>query len=140
MKLEDPYLESMRYIENARLQLKQAGKEDKFYIDDKYVKSASGIAYSGMLKALDFLFDIKGIPKRKGRKSIEYYKGILSGMDKKLSKHLNNGYEVLHLYGYYEGGDKIETIETGFNDALAIIAALKPFSKNGQPAVDQVKK
>ena len=51
----------MRYIDNARLQLKQAGKEDKFYVDDKYVRSASGIAYSGMLRALDFLFSIKGV-------------------------------------------------------------------------------
>ncbi|MDT3739558.1 MAG: DUF5618 family protein [Candidatus Kapabacteria bacterium] len=128
---ENPYKEAMRYIDNARLQLKQAGKEDKFYIDEKYVKSASGIAYSGMLKALDFLFDIKGVPKKRGRKSIEYYKSILSGMDKKLSKHLNNGYEVLHLYGYYEGGLRVDSIEIGFDDAISIVNALKPYSKNG---------
>jgi hypothetical protein len=128
---ENPYKEAMRYINNARLQLKQAGKEDKFYIDEKYVKSASGIAYSGMLKALDFLFDIKGVPKKRGRKSIEYYKSILSVMDKKLSKHLNNGYEVLHLYGYYEGGLRVDSIEIGFDDAISIVNALKPYSKNG---------
>ena len=131
MKHENPYKEAMRYIENARLQLKQAGKDDKFYVDEKYVKSACGIAYSGLLKGLDFYLNIKGVPKRKGRKSIEYYKETLSDMDKKLLKHLNNGYEILHLYGYYDGGDKVETIETGFNDALAIIDALKPYSKNG---------
>ena len=131
MKHENPYKEAMRYIENARLQLNQAGKEDKFYIDEKYVKSASGIAYSGMLKALDFLFDVKGVPKRKGRKSIEYYKSVLSGMDKKLLKHLNNGYEVLHLYGYYDGGSRIDSIEIGFDDAISIIEALKPYSNNG---------
>ncbi|MCX6155288.1 MAG: DUF5618 family protein [Candidatus Kapabacteria bacterium] len=129
MKHENPYLEAMRYIENAELQLKQAGKEDKFYIDDKYVKSASGIAYSGLLKALDYLFEIKGVPKRRGRKTIEYYKAELSKMDKKLLKYLNNGYEILHLYGYYEGGDKIDVIESGFNDAVSIIEALKPYSK-----------
>jgi len=42
---ENPYKEAMRYIDNARLQLKHAGKEDKFYIDEKYVNQASGIAY-----------------------------------------------------------------------------------------------
>jgi hypothetical protein len=45
---------------------------------------------------------------------------------------LNNGYEILHLYGYYDGGKKIETIETGFNDALAILVTLKPYLKNGK--------
>lgn len=132
MKYSNPYKESLRYIDNARAALKLAGIEDKFYVDEKYVKSACGIAYIGMLKALDFLFDIKGVPKRKGRKSIEYYKEILSGIDKKLLKYLNNGYEVLHLYGYYDGGDKIVTIESGFDDAISIISALKPYSGNGK--------
>ncbi len=132
MKYENPYREAMRYIDNARTALSLAGKEDKFYLDEKYVKSACGIAYSGLLKALDFLFDIKDVPKRRGRKSIFYYQEILSGMDKKLLKHLNNGYEVLHLYGYYDGGSKIETLETGLNDAVSIITALKPYSGNGK--------
>jgi hypothetical protein len=132
MTYSNPYKEAMRYIDNARDQLKNAGIEDKFYVDEKYVKSACGIAYSGLLKGLDLFFLIKDVPKRKGRKSIEYYKEVLSRMDKKLLKHLNNGYEVLHLYGYYDGGDKVETIETGFNDAITIIDALKPYSKNGE--------
>ena len=127
----NPYKESMRYIENARETLKHAGKEDKFFIDEKYVKTACSTAHSGMLKALDFLFDIKGVPKRKGRKSIDYYKEILSKMDKKLLNYLNNGYEILHLYGYYDGGRKIDVVESGFKDALAIISALKPYSNNG---------
>jgi hypothetical protein len=131
MKHENPYKEAMRYIENAEEDLRLAGKDGKFYIDEKYVKSASGIAYSGLLKALDFLFEIKGIPKRKGRKSIEYYKGVLSKMDKKLLNYLNNGYEILHLYGYYEGGKKAADIESGFDDAISIIEALKPYSNNG---------
>jgi hypothetical protein len=131
MKHEDPYKESMRYIDDAKETLNFAGKDDKFYMDVKYIKTGCGIAYSGILTALDFLFEIKGIPKRKGRKSIEYYKSILSGMDKKLSKHLNNGYEVLHLYGYYEGGLRVDSIEIGFDDAISIVNALKPYSKNG---------
>jgi hypothetical protein len=131
MKHDDPYLESMRYIENAEEDLKLAGKDGKFYIDEKYVKSASGIAYSGLLKALDFLFEIKGVPKRRGRKTIEYYKAELSKMDKKMLKYLNNGYEILHLYGYYEGGDSVAVINEGFDYAISIIETLKPYSKNG---------
>jgi hypothetical protein len=130
MKHEDPYLESMRYIENAEVQLKHAGKEDNFYIDEKYVKTACGTAYSGMLKALDFLFIIKNIPKRKGRKSIEYYQFGLAKIDKKLLNHLNSGYRFLHLDGYYEGEKSVKGIEAGFYSAISVIETLKPYSKN----------
>jgi hypothetical protein len=81
---ENPYKEAMRYIENARIQLNQAGKDDKFYLDVKYIKTACGTAYCGILTALDFLFDIKNMPKKKGRKSIEYYQKTLSSIDKKI--------------------------------------------------------
>ncbi len=131
MKELTPYQESMRYIENARKTLKDAGKDGKFFADEKYVKTACGTAYSGMLKALDYLFDYKNVPKKKGRKSIHYYQGILSKLDKKLLDYLNSGYTILHLDGYYSGYKKIAVIEQGFDDALSIISALKPFSKNG---------
>jgi len=132
MKYENPYKEAMRYIENAKDDLKLAGIDENFYIDEKYVKSACGIAYSGALKALDFLFDIKNVEKKRGRKSIEYYRTILSSMDKKLLKNLNSAYHVLHLEGYYDGEDNIEIIEAGFKNAITIIAALKPYSNNGK--------
>jgi hypothetical protein len=131
MKFDDPYKEAMRYIDNANETFKLAGQDGKFYVGEKYVKTACGTAYSGILKALDFLFDIKGIPQKRGRKSIDYYQKELSQVDKKLLKHLNNSYEVLHLYSYYEGGDKIATIDSGIDDALSIISALKPYSQNG---------
>ncbi|MDQ1267309.1 MAG: hypothetical protein QG635_2463 [Bacteroidota bacterium] len=132
MKHENSYNEAMRYIENARLYLKQAGNEDNFYIDEKYIKTACGTAYSGMLKALDFLFDIKNIPKRRGRKSIEYYKSELAKIDKKLLNHLNSGYRFLHLDGYYEGEKSVKGIEAGFYSAISLIEALKPYSRNGR--------
>jgi hypothetical protein len=132
MKPENQYKEAMRYIENARGQLTQAGKEDKFYVDEKYVHAACGIAYIGMLKALDFLFNIKLIPKRRGRKSIEYYQSTLSQIDKKLLNYLNNGYHLLHIEGYYKGVTDIKAIEAGFDNAISIIATLKPYSNDGE--------
>jgi hypothetical protein len=131
MKHENPYKEAMRYIENAREILKSANKDGKFYVDEKYVKIACGTAYSGILVALDDLFDIKKMPKRRGRKSIDYYQSNLSKIDKKLLNNLNSSYNVLHLLGYYEGEKYIKTIESGFDSAITIIAALKPYSKNG---------
>jgi len=131
MKQENPYKEAMRYIENARDTLKLAGKEDKFYLDEKYVHTACGTAYIGMLKALDFLFNFKKIPKKRGRKSIEYYQSTLSRLDKKLLNYLNNGYLLLHIEGYYQVVTDIKAIEAGFENAVSIISALKPYSKNG---------
>lgn len=131
MVVQNPYKESMRYIDNARENLKHAGNDGKYFVDEKYVKSASAIAYSGLLKALDFYFDIKKVEKKRGRKSIEYYRTVLSNMDKKLLDNLNTSYHILHLAGYYDGEKKINVIEEGFDSALTIIAALKPYSNNG---------
>ncbi len=130
MKTQDPYGEAMRYIENAREQLKLAGRDGKFYEDEKYVKTASGIAYSGILLALDYLFDIKNIPKKRGRKAIEYYQSNLAKIDKKLLNYLNSAYNVLHLEGYYSGEKKIDIIGSGFDSAISIINAIKPYSQN----------
>jgi hypothetical protein len=131
MKNENSYREAMRYIDNAKAQLKQAGQDDKFYIDEKYVKTACGTAYSGALLALDHLFAIKQIPLRRRRKSIEYYQKSLAQIDKRLLKHLNSAYHLLHLDGYYDGETNIKAIEAGFDDAISIIASLKPYSNNG---------
>lgn len=129
---ENPYKEALRYIDNASETLSKAGKEGKFYQDEKHVKSACGIAYSGALKALDILFDYKNIPKRKGRKSIQYYQSTLSVIDKKLLDHLNSVYHSLHLDGYYDGERSISIINGGFDHAKSIISSLKPYSKNGR--------
>ncbi len=131
MKTKNAYKEAMRYIENAREDLKLAGKDGKFYADEKYVKSASGIAYSGTLVALDYLFDVKNVPKRRGRKSIDYYKEHLGKIDKKLLKELNSVYNILHLNGYYEGETNIKSIEAGFDNAIDLIDSIKQYCKNG---------
>ncbi len=131
MKTKNAYKEAMRYIENARETLKLAGKDGKFYADEKYVKTASGTAYSGTLVALDCLFDVKNIPKRRGRKSIDYYQDNLGKIDKKLLKHLNTAYRVLHLEGSYEGETSISVINSGFEHATSIIDSIKQYCKNG---------
>jgi TATA-binding protein-associated factor Taf7 len=128
---ENPYKEAMRYVDNAKVSLQQAGKEDKFYSDVKYIRTACGTAYSGILVALDCLFDIKSIPKRRGRKAIDYYQKYLAQIDKNLLNHLNNAYTILHLDGYYGGIKSIKAIESGFDSVISVINALKPYSNNG---------
>jgi hypothetical protein len=120
------YNEAVRYMSNASETLKRAGKEDRFYIDDKYVKTACGIAYNGILKALDGYFILKEVKPPKGKKSIEYYRNNVAKIDRKLMNYLNNAYEILHISGYYEGVTSVKTITDGFELANSIIAKIKP--------------
>ena len=50
------YSEAIRYMDNAREYLKSAQKEGKIYTDTKYVKTACGTAYSGVLVSCQFYF------------------------------------------------------------------------------------
>jgi hypothetical protein len=120
------YSEAIRYMENAKETLRKAGKAGRFYRDDKYVRTACGIAYNGVLKALDGYFSLKGIEKIKGRKSIHYYYENLSNLDKKTLNNLHDAYEVLHLSGYYDGIRNVSIVENGFGVAYDIIAKIKP--------------
>ena len=133
MTKEKYYIEAIRYMDNAKDCLKKAKKEGKYYNDVKYVKMACGTAYSGVLVALDCFFIMKGIHKStgKGRKSIDYYRDNLSNRDKKLLKLVNTVYNILHLSGYYDGTDKVDVIQSGFEDAYAIIEQIKPAGING---------
>jgi len=120
--------EALRYMENAKDCLKKAKKEGKYYYDKKYVKMACATAYSGVLIALDCFFILKDVdmPKGKDRKSIEFYRNNLSKLDKKVLKTLNSAYDILHLWGYYDGIDNSEVVKSGFDDAFTIINKIKP--------------
>jgi uncharacterized protein (UPF0332 family) len=123
---QQSYSEAIRYMENARETLKKAGKVDHYYKDRKYVKTACGTAYSGVLIALDAYLLLKGIEKKKGRKSIEYYCEQVANFDKKMLRQLNSAYEILHIFGYYDGTLNARVIKTGFDEAYGIINKIKP--------------
>jgi uncharacterized protein (UPF0332 family) len=120
------YNEAIRYMENAKETLQKAGKEDRFYIDKKYVKTACGTAYNAVLLALDGYLLIQGIEKKKGRKDIDFYKEAVSRIDKKLLNYVNEAYNALHLTGYYDGSKDSRIILEGFDLAYVIIDKIKP--------------
>ncbi|MDR0834473.1 MAG: DUF5618 family protein [Candidatus Symbiothrix sp.] len=121
------YAEAMRYMSNAKETLQKARKEDKYYTDKKYVRTACGTAYNGVLLALDTYFELKGVelPKKK-RRSIEFYTANAAQLDGKLLKELNTAYHVLHLEGYYDGEQNAMVINSGFDVAYDIIDHIKP--------------
>ena len=123
----DAYKEAMRYIANAKEYLSNSEMEGKFYMDSKYVRGASGIAYSGVLVALDALAELKKIDVLKGekRKSIVFYRNVV-GENKKLLKHLDTVYKNLHLGGYYDGNEDSSVIKSGFESAKELIDLVKP--------------
>lgn len=122
---DEYYNEAIRYMENAKEILKKAGKEDNHYQDEKYVKTACGLAYNAVLVALKGLFILKDIPKPKNRAKREYYEDNLAKFDKKLLKYYNEVYNILHLSGYYDGVTNVKVVSSGFEEAYLIINKLK---------------
>ena len=123
------YSEAIRYMDNAKGYLQNAQKEGKVYTDKKYVKTACGTAYNGLLVALDGFFQLKDIkPRAKERKSIEFYQSNITKVDKKLLNHLNSAYEILHLWGYYDGITDAAMVKRGFTLAYSIIEKIRPLS------------
>jgi hypothetical protein len=120
------YIDAICYMNKAEETLKKADKFDNQYKDAKYVKTACGIAYNGVLKALDGYFILKNISQPKGRKSVEYYQQNLSDLNKKMLDYYNNVYKILHLSGYYDGILDAIVISRGFEIVYDIIAKIKP--------------
>jgi Domain of unknown function (DUF5618) len=120
------YLEAIRYMDNAKETLKKAGKEDNYYQDLKYVKTACGTAYNGVLIALETWLKIKMGNKFKKPRSIEAFRDLVAKQDKKLLNILNGAYETLHLSGYYMGNHDARVISVGFDNAYQIIEYIKP--------------
>ena len=128
---EKYYSEATRYLDNAGEYLKSAKKEGNIYHDPKYVRTACGTAYSGVLIALDGYCILKGIHtsnSKKLRKSIEYYQKNLANQDRKMLDNLNLAHKILHLSGYYDGIESVNVIKEGFNHANAIIEKIKPLA------------
>lgn len=99
--------EPLRYLSNAKETLKKSPIEDNRYRDDKYVKSACGVAYLGVLKAIDELLISRGISQKELPKKVEEYqkalKRYVSPYNGKLLKAFNDIYDELHIAGYYRG-------------------------------------
>jgi len=126
--LSEHYAQAIRYMDNAKDTLRKAGKDGPLYADKKYVQTACGTAYNGVLIALDAWFVLKGIPKlsKRQRKSIDYYYEKIGAIDRKLMTFLHVAYDVLHLDGYYDGITSVKAIEGGFDAAYYIIEKIKP--------------
>lgn len=119
--------ESERYLNNASDILKKAGRVNGYYEDEKYVSSACGVAYKGVLLATDaFLAKYgKNVPEKKGRRHADNYRELLTKINKKALNSFNTAYYMLHISGYYEGVLNAKSIQSGFEALKELIDAAK---------------
>jgi len=94
--LSAEHAEAVRYMDNANETLQRAKKDGATYTDKKYVRTACGTAYNGVLIALDAWLKLKDIPlpRKNKQKSIEYYTFNIAALDKKLAADLDNAYRI----------------------------------------------
>ena len=99
--------EPLRYLENAKEILGKSPIEDNRYVDVKYVKSACGVAYLGVLEAINEVLLKKGLSKKELPKKVEEYRKALqkyvSAHNGKLLREFDDIYDELHIAGYYRG-------------------------------------
>ncbi|MEO6287441.1 MAG: DUF5618 family protein [Dyadobacter sp.] len=108
--------EAKRYLDNAKEILREKAKKgDGYYEDRKYVKLAGNAAYTGILIALDTLFENKA----KGRKDVDWYKERIA--DKKVFNAFDSAHDTLHLAMGYDGNRSVEVSTAGIELAESII-------------------
>jgi hypothetical protein len=125
------YDETLRYLNNAEGYLKDAGLKGNCYTDKKYVKIACATAYSGLLIALEcylILKDVKIMDDTK--RDIGFYRDNIAKNNKKLLEYLNNAYNILHLWGYYDGILEEDIVQKGFKHVRIFINQIKFVSYN----------
>jgi len=89
-------------------------------------ESACGIAYLGVLLAVDAWLTLKEVSLSGKKKSIDLYEHTVAQMDKKMLVRLKSAYSALHLSGYYYGDTRVSIIGSGFDAAYEIIEKIKP--------------
>lgn len=126
--------EPIRYIENAKEILNKSPREENYYKDIKYVKTACGTAYLGVLRAIDdYLLD-RGITRDKLPKKVEEYEkalkkhgGVYNG---KLMRQFQTIYHELHIAGYYRGDlQRISIVKEAISNAKDFIEKISRLTK-----------
>ncbi|MDR1341676.1 MAG: DUF5618 family protein, partial [Prevotellaceae bacterium] len=84
-----------------------------------------GIAHLGVLIACDGFLTMRGVPLPKKR-TIDFYHEHIAKLDRKLLDDLNDAYDILHLWGYYEGVLSVAVVKEGFDIAYRILDRIKP--------------
>lgn len=122
--------EAIRYLNNAKELLSKSPIDGKYYTDVKYVKSACGIAYLGILEGIKDYLLAQGLTKKELPKKVEEFRKALqkhaSVYNGKLSKEFDFLYDELHIAGYYHG-------------TLHTVDSVKSVMKRSKEFIDKVR-
>jgi len=125
MKLQDErqlvFKDALRYLVNARELLHRAGRQNGRYQDKKYVKLAGHAAWSGVLVAVDYFLETKGVTAPKSRKGKRWYMRELSKISRKINAAFLDAYDGLHLSLGYDGALNAKAVEAHFRSAKQVI-------------------
>lgn len=121
-------------MENAKEILRKSPIEENYYKDIKYVKTACGTAYLGVLKAIDDYLLGRGITKDKLPKKVEEYEKALKKYggqyNGKLLGQFNVIYHELHIAGYYRGDlQAVKTVKEALANGRIFIERLAGLTK-----------
>ena len=121
--IKNPIKEAERYLDNAKQILSEkAGKEGYFYSDPKYVKMAGNTAWNGVLVAIDATLGVRKNFKKGTRPDIIDYQKALYAKDKKIYPYFTSAYDTLHKSMGYDGILKYKIVQSGMEDANAILS------------------
>ena len=125
--------EPARYLNNAKEILSKSPIEDEYYVDDKYVKSACGVACLGVLRAIDEFLLERGVTKKELPKKVEEYRKALQKHalihDGKLVRQFDDIYDELHIAGYYRGIlHSVATVKAALKAAEGFIKKMEQWS------------
>ena len=118
----DPVSEAHRYVENAKVLLKEHGDldyETQLYQDRKYVRMAGNTLWNGVLLILDAVFHVKKVGRM--HPDVIDYRDEVAKRDKKLLALFNTAYETIHVYMGHDGNQSKATCMEGFRFANEII-------------------
>lgn len=90
------HAEATRYLNNAKELLSKSPIEGRIYTDVKYVKSACGVAYLGVLEAINDALLQKGYTKKELPKKVEEYEKALTNSRGLGQKHISIHCRVKH--------------------------------------------
>jgi hypothetical protein len=122
--------EARRYIQNGKDTLVLAGIEDNgfYHKDPKYVSKAAGIAYVGILKAIDGLYVHLTKQNPDDLKHVEAYRAVLKSIPKigkRLFRDFNTLYMYLHVGMYYREQKDVAVSESAFELSDEFVDAIE---------------
>ena len=117
--------QALRCIDNAEAELKKSGKSGNYYTNKKYIKTAGGIAYAGILQATKQYIALSGVVVSDDEREI---KRALAMLNRRLVEPFNHFYSYLYFSVHLHGNSNVRNLTEVLKEVREFIAILKEAS------------